>query len=316
VIPITADRRPALYIPLSARGRSHSKRLANRSAGPRLGCLGIPGRGAFIWQRLTSMHSGGLPIENLHSGVGCYARAYPACTRPEGRLPPSSPFLLSRIQARGYNFLSLFTGLFVMGVTEHLDRERRERLHELLVNAEILIAEAECRIESHQRLWRFVAADPLQCRLHLELEHSLIEGLTLLYRKRAICLHELGDSKIPRHIAALSCDHQYELLDKLRYARLSRTIAWLDGLAHTAPLRNVIMDQRERAVRELWEVQKRQLQRTGEPFPNSIADGDIGELDDADPDGAHENPVSQSKVMGAACACADMDFVGQQARRP
>jgi hypothetical protein len=180
---------------------------------------------------------------------------------------------------RGYTLEWRGNELFVMGVNEHLDCERCQRLHELVVNAEILISEAEHRIEGHQRLWRFVAADALQRRQHLELERNLIDGLTLLYRHRAICLHELGDSKIPRHIAALSRDQQYELLDKLRHARLSRVIAWLDGLAPTPPLSNVVVDQRERAVRELWEVQKRQLQRTGQPFPDCITDYDKGELD-------------------------------------
>ena len=40
------------------------------------------------------------------------------------------------------------------------------------------------------------------------------------------------------------------------------------------------MAQRERAVRELWEVQKRQLQRTERLFSNNIAENDIGEPDD------------------------------------
>ena len=103
-----------------------------------------------------------------------------------------------------------------------------------------------------------------------------MESLALLYRHRAIGLHELSDSKILRRIARLSQGREDELLDRAHHAHLWRVIAWLDGLPQASPLRKIIVDQRERAVREQWESQKRQLQRTGQPFPNSSGENDIG----------------------------------------
>jgi len=89
---------------------------------------------------------------------------------------------------------------------------------------------------------------------------------------------------------------------------LSRVIAWLDGLAPTPQLCNVIVDQKERAIRELWEVQKRQLQRTGQPFPDSIADDDIGEFDGSTvtQPAAARTRASQPEVMHATRASSPM----------
>jgi hypothetical protein len=83
-----------------------------------------------------------------------------------------------------------------MGVIEHLHCERRPRLSEFVRECERRILAAERRrIESHQKLWPILAADPYQRRAHMQLERNLLEGLTLLHAQRAIFLHELRGAK-------------------------------------------------------------------------------------------------------------------------
>jgi hypothetical protein len=156
----------------------------------------------------------------------------------------------------------------MMVVGGHLCCERRLRLSEGVRQCEMRIIEAERRIESHQRLWSIIAADRCQRRAHIQLERNLLQGLISLHVHRAILLHELNDAKVPRKVSALAQRPADELspTDSVRYDRLARTIAWLDGLPHTTLLCDVIADQRERALRELFQIEKQQLLRTGRPF--------------------------------------------------
>ena len=167
-------------------------------------------------------------------------------------------------------------------------RDQQQHLIELVLQAEILIADAERRIERHQKLWRAIA--PQACeerRAHNELERNLLQGLALLYVQRAIALHAMDGSKVPRRLVALSQCHldaaseTRAAADGIRHAHLVQIIAWLDRVSHNPLLAGVIADQRERAVRELWDIQRRQLRRTGRPIPDSMA---ISSLVQAHPD--------------------------------
>jgi hypothetical protein len=134
-----------------------------------------------------------------------------------------------------------------------------EHLHQLVIQCEMRITEAEHRIENHHRLWRLIATDGRQRRAHLELDRNLLEGLKLLYTYRTMVLHELHGPIIPHA-------YQRDMLlkaDADRLTHLTSVIEWLDGLAQTTALSSVITDQRDRAVRELWEIRKRQFRRAG-----------------------------------------------------
>ena len=68
-----------------------------------------------------------------------------------------------------------------MGATPpRVDRPQPQRLHELIIKVDFLIADAERRIERHQKLGR-VIAEGYGRRAHNELERNLLQGLALLY---------------------------------------------------------------------------------------------------------------------------------------
>ena len=146
--------------------------------------------------------------------------------------------------------------------------ERWLRLREFVRQCEIRIVAAEHRIDRHQKLWPIIAADPCQRRAHLQLERNLLEGLMLLHAQRAIFLHELNGAQIPRTMAAPAQSHPHELskTDAVRHDCLARTIVWLDCLPHATALCDVIAGQRDRALRELLQIKRQQLLRTGRPF--------------------------------------------------
>jgi hypothetical protein len=68
-------------------------------------------------------------------------------------------------------------------------------------------------------------------------------------------LHELRSANLPRPTA-----HSGSETDSptLRRARLLEIIAWLDELPKTT-MSKIIAEQRDRANRELWQIQKRRL---------------------------------------------------------
>jgi hypothetical protein len=166
-----------------------------------------------------------------------------------------------------------------MDGTQNLPCERRRRLEELVRNCEIRIVEAERRIASHQRLWSTIAANPGQHRAHSHLERNLLEGLMLLHTQRTIALHELSGAKIPRRIADLAQGYAETSAeaDAVRHAQLERRLAWLDELPPGASPRHFIAGQRERALRELFDIKNRQLRRTGQPLFNGRSGrGELG----------------------------------------
>jgi hypothetical protein len=142
--------------------------------------------------------------------------------------------------------------------------DRRQQLEERLFQCEMRIFEAERRIEDHQR--RVIAADGPQRSAHLQLERSLRDGLELLYFYRALHLRELHGSMISPSPFANTQSPQDALGEEAaaRRAQLMETIAWLDELSQTTQLGEVIIGQRERAARELWEIQKRWLRQVGQ----------------------------------------------------
>ncbi len=131
----------------------------------------------------------------------------------------------------------------------------RQRLHELVIRTELRITEAEHRIENHLKIWPLVATNGPQRRAHLELERNLLEGLKLLHTWRAMMLHELRSANLPRPTA--HCGSEIAS-PTLRRERLLEIIAWLDELPITA-MSKIIAEQRDRANRELWQIQKRRL---------------------------------------------------------
>ena len=137
--------------------------------------------------------------------------------------------------------------------------DRRQRLHEAVILYELRITEAERRIENHQKLWPLAAVTSRQRRLHVELERNLLESLKLLHIRRGMALHELRFANTPRPTALYgSADGWSESPARDRQEHLSNIIAWLDALPIT-PISGVIVEQRDRANRELWQIQKRQL---------------------------------------------------------
>ena len=141
----------------------------------------------------------------------------------------------------------------MVGTDDYLDYQRRQQLDELVVQSELRIIEAEHRIEDHLKLWPLVAADCFKRRVHLELERNLLEGLRLLHTWRAMLLHELRGANVPRQSAFSASRPQSG-----SQAHLAAVIAWLDELP-TTRVSEVIAGQRDRANRELWQAQKRQL---------------------------------------------------------
>jgi hypothetical protein len=138
--------------------------------------------------------------------------------------------------------------------------DRRQYLHEVVILYELRIAEAERRIENHHKLWPLAAANARQRRIHLELERNLLEGWKLLHIGRAMALHELRFGNTPRPNGSADGWSQSPARD--RQEHLSNVIAWLDALPIT-PISAVIAEQRDRANRELWQIQKRQLWADG-----------------------------------------------------
>jgi hypothetical protein len=159
--------------------------------------------------------------------------------------------------------LSLYLAKGTVMAVPSPDGDWRQHLHTLVIQCELRITKVERRIENHHRLWRLIAADGRQRRAHLQLDRNLLEGLKLLYTYRAMVDHELHRPIIPRDIVA-SPQYQHDALAKAdadRLAQLIQTIEWLDGLSQTKPLCDVVIEQRDRAVRELWQIQKRQFRR-------------------------------------------------------
>ena len=141
-----------------------------------------------------------------------------------------------------------------MGITGQLSGKRQQNLRALVTEAELRITEAERRIENHHTLWPR-AVSRAQRGDHLKLERNLLEGLRLLHMWRSMLLDQLHGALIPRSVLSESWS---ELEARDRQAYLAEVIAWLDGLPSTT-IAKVISEQRERAFRELWHMQKRQL---------------------------------------------------------
>jgi len=141
----------------------------------------------------------------------------------------------------------------LMGITVQFP-DWRQHLHELVIEAELRIGEAEHRIENHHKLWPLSAGSCAHRRAHAELEQTLIGSLELLHTWRSMLLHEACGATIPRAPVVSGS----EPTARNRQAHLAEVIAWLDELPPTI-VSNVIAEQRERASQELWQLKKRQL---------------------------------------------------------
>jgi hypothetical protein len=153
-------------------------------------------------------------------------------------------------------------------LVNHLRCERWLHLSEFVRQCDIRSVATERRIDSHQKLWPIIAADPCQRRAHIQLERNLLEGLVLLHAQRAILLHELNGVKIPRKIAAPAQSHPHELSETDAVGTIVSRAQSSGPTACRTEHRcatSLPINATERS-RELFQIKKQQLLPTGRPF--------------------------------------------------